>query len=117
MKKISRVKAIRLRCIDCSDGIKDRQNCPHAKCELWPFRMGKLPQGNSPKRAIKQYCAWCSNSPYEVKNCTDKTCALYAFIDRTPIDVPPINRESTDPLKVGYILPNNAPTEGGLGNP
>lgn len=38
------VKAIRLKCLDCSGGSKsEAENCIIPDCPLWPFRMGKNP--------------------------------------------------------------------------
>ena len=39
---ITRAKAIRLFCIDCSGGsLKEVRLCPKIKCHLYPFRMGR----------------------------------------------------------------------------
>lgn len=38
------VKAIRLKCIDCSGGhIREVERCPVKDCALYPFRHGKNP--------------------------------------------------------------------------
>ena len=43
-KVISGVKAMRLKCLDCSGGsTKEVRLCPIKKCPLYPFRMGKNP--------------------------------------------------------------------------
>ena len=39
--KLTRKKAIRAKCIDCSGGnTAEVRNCPIKKCALYPFRMG-----------------------------------------------------------------------------
>lgn len=42
MERISRSKAIRLKCIDCCGGqIAEVRKCELTKCHLWRYRMGK----------------------------------------------------------------------------
>lgn len=44
MKIRSPLKAIRLKCLDCSaDSAKEVQLCPIEDCPLWPYRFGKRP--------------------------------------------------------------------------
>lgn len=48
-KRISPLKAIRLKCLDCSCGSSNEVKlCPVEKCPLYPFREGHNP--NIPKR-------------------------------------------------------------------
>lgn len=43
-KRISPLKAIRLKCLDCSCGSPNEVKlCPVEKCPLYPFRLGKNP--------------------------------------------------------------------------
>lgn len=43
-KRISPLKAIRLKCLDCSCGSSNEVKlCPVEKCPLYPFRLGKNP--------------------------------------------------------------------------
>lgn len=45
-RKLTRSKAIRLNCLDCSGGISDDvRTCNIVKCPLWPFRLGRNPEG------------------------------------------------------------------------
>ena len=45
--RISPIKAIRMKCIDCCCGQKGEVNlCPCKDCPLWPFRFGKNPYSN-----------------------------------------------------------------------
>lgn len=52
-KHISPLKAIRLKCLDCSCGSSNEVKlCPVAKCPLYPFREGHNP--NIPKREMSK---------------------------------------------------------------
>lgn len=43
-KRISPLKAIRLKCLDCSGGsFNEVKLCPVEKCPLYPFREGRNP--------------------------------------------------------------------------
>ena len=42
MDRISRSKAIRLKCLDCcADQMAEVRKCPVTNCPLWRYRMGK----------------------------------------------------------------------------
>ena len=42
MERVSRSKAIRLKCIDCCAGqVAEVRKCPAVDCPLWRYRMGK----------------------------------------------------------------------------
>lgn len=42
MERISRSKAIRLKCLDCCAGqAAEVRRCPATNCSLWRYRMGK----------------------------------------------------------------------------
>ena len=42
MERITRAKAIRLKCIDCCCGnTAEVRKCPAEHCPLWRYRMGK----------------------------------------------------------------------------
>ena len=42
MERVSRSKAIRLKCIDCCGGnMAEVRKCPATNCPLWRYRMGK----------------------------------------------------------------------------
>lgn len=54
-KKISIIKAIRLKCLDCMCGqSKEVSLCPSEDCSLWMFRLGKVPSrgGIGNKKAV-----------------------------------------------------------------
>lgn len=42
MKRITRAKAIRLKCLDCCcESQVDVRECPTKSCALWRYRMGR----------------------------------------------------------------------------
>lgn len=52
-KRISPLKAIRLKCLDCSCGSSNEVKlCPASKCPLYPFREGRNP--NIGKRELTE---------------------------------------------------------------
>lgn len=45
MKKLTPMRAIRAKCIDCSYGqAQEVRLCPITKCPLYPYRMGRRPK-------------------------------------------------------------------------
>lgn len=41
-QKLSPLKAIRAKCLDCScDSYQEVGNCPVTTCAIWPYRFGK----------------------------------------------------------------------------
>jgi len=79
--RLSRIKSIRARCLDCSDGYKDVKECWAKDCDLYPYRMGhKAKDYITPAKAIRKYCLWCSNNqPKEIRLCPSKDCSLYRY--------------------------------------
>ena len=46
MKRVTRAKAIRLKCLDCCCGNNaEVRRCPSTKCPLYPYRMGREEKG------------------------------------------------------------------------
>ena len=44
-KKLTPIKAIRAKCLDCSGyQPKEVRLCPVRDCHLWPYRMGRRPR-------------------------------------------------------------------------
>jgi len=44
-KRLTPLKAIRLKCLDCCGGSrKEVRLCPAKDCPLWPYRFGKMPK-------------------------------------------------------------------------
>ena len=80
--KLSRRKAIRERCLDCSAwSTKEVAQCKMTKCALYPYRMGKGKQNPTARnKAIRAYCLWCSgDQPKEVRLCPSEDSPLYPF--------------------------------------
>ena len=79
MKRLTPLKAIRARCIDCSTGeLKEVRECPSEDCPLYPLRMGK--GSRATLRQIRTYCLWCCNDQSkEVKLCPAVRCSLWEF--------------------------------------
>ena len=60
MERISRSKAIRLKCLDCCAGQSaEVRRCPATNCPLWRYRMGK--EENDELKPIRK----------KGENCTD----------------------------------------------
>lgn len=59
MERISRSKAIRMKCIDCCCGnMAEVRKCPAIHCPLWRYRMGKEENdGLKPVRKNSENCA------------------------------------------------------------
>lgn len=48
MERITRGKAIRLKCLGCCCGNNaEVRNCPAVNCPLWRYRMGNEQKGNA----------------------------------------------------------------------
>ena len=42
MERLSRAKAIRMKCLDCcADQLAEVRKCPVTNCPLWRYRMGR----------------------------------------------------------------------------
>ena len=42
MERVSRAKAIRMKCLDCcADQMAEVRKCPANNCPLWRYRMGR----------------------------------------------------------------------------
>jgi len=82
MVSLTKRKAIRERCVNCSGwNHKQVKNCWAKDCSLYPYRMSEMPKHGSRKRdkAIKDYCAWCVNGVHEIKKCVSTLCPLFYF--------------------------------------
>ena len=90
--KVTPLKAIRLKCLDCCLGSSyEVRLCPVKECTLCRYRFGRKPKEGpsakmTPLRAIRGKCLDCStHSPKEVKQCPIKHCVLYAYrLGRNP---------------------------------
>lgn len=84
MTKLTPLKAIRARCLDCSGfSVKEVRDCTHDDCPLHQYRFGHRPSEGAtltPMKAIRAHCLGCCNgSATEVRLCTAEGCALQAF--------------------------------------
>ncbi|WP_321404536.1 hypothetical protein [Maridesulfovibrio sp.] len=83
MKKLTPLKAIRAKCVDCcGDNRKEVAACPVENCPLWIFRAGKRPKEDydkSPLKTIRAYCLQCGelNSRDDVRECMVESCPLH----------------------------------------
>ena len=82
MKKLTPLKSIRKKCVDCQEVANDIKNCEFTNCPLYPFRMRK---GRAKLRDIRKYCLDCMNGQWkEVKFCPNDgkqstLCPLYPY--------------------------------------
>jgi hypothetical protein len=89
-KRLTPIKAIRKKCLGCSENLDEIRNCPCSesdgaieKCFLYPYRMGKRPKVKpeyTPIKSIRKYCLWCcGGSPSLVKECPVTNCPLWRY--------------------------------------
>jgi hypothetical protein len=84
MNMLTPVKAIRLRCLDCSCyHIKEVRDCDLKNCHLYEYRMGKKPKSGHKRtslKAIRLKCLdCCLGQKQEVRLCPAKDCSLYLY--------------------------------------
>jgi len=81
MKRITPLKAIRLKCLDCAGTSDEVRQCQFTDCPLYTLHFGKaVPKGTSRLKAIRNKCLWCMNgTKKEVTHCTVTSCSLYLF--------------------------------------
>jgi len=79
MKRLTPIKAIRARCIFCSNNQFDEiKNCLVPECPLFPLRFGRRVKGISSLRSIRKYCYGCGEgTAFDIKNCEITDCSLY----------------------------------------
>lgn len=53
-KNSTKAKAIRAKCLDCSENSTEVRECPALQCPLWPYRFGANPK-SSINRLQKYY--------------------------------------------------------------
>ena len=55
MAKRTPIKAIRAKCIDCTNGQNlEIRECPIKECPLWEYRMGHRPKNNADEDFIEE---------------------------------------------------------------
>jgi hypothetical protein len=77
--RITPLKAIRSRCIDCRGYEKSAvRKCDFTDCPLHRLRMGR--GSRSTLRPIRVYCIWCmSGQREEVRQCPSVKCSLWPY--------------------------------------
>jgi hypothetical protein len=62
-ERVSRSKAIRLKCLDCCCGqAAEVRKCPAESCPLWRFRMGREIKGDSSEGTEHENDALCEEN-------------------------------------------------------
>ena len=103
MRKMTRARAIRMKCLDCSAYVPGEvKNCKCNPCPLWPYRTGRTPdpekladwqrkhdageKKHTRSRAIRKSCLECMNQmPNEVRLCVLEDCPHWPYrLNRTP---------------------------------
>lgn len=84
MSKLTPIKAIRQRCINCSGfELKEVRECAFTDCPLFEYRSGHRPKQKAkrtPMKAIRAHCiGCCDNNVREVRLCTAEKCPLHPF--------------------------------------
>ena len=76
-RRLTPLKAVRAKCLDCCGSPSAVRECPCPECDLYPLRMGK---GRQVLKPIHRFCLWCNcGSSYEVRHCHIESCALHPY--------------------------------------
>jgi hypothetical protein len=77
---MTRTKAIKAYCLDCSETYSEVRNCGFTACALYVGRQGRRPKGYQPAKQIRKHCLYCMNGQQkEVKTCTAYDCPLWIY--------------------------------------
>lgn len=80
MKRLTPIKAMRARCLDCSGfSCAEVRDCEFTDCSLYLYRAGHRAKEKTlrPLKAIRKYCIWCcGDQSHEVKLCPAMDCPL-----------------------------------------
>ena len=78
-KTVTPLKAIRLKCIDCSGyELKEVRKCQSEECPLFSLRMGR--GSRSTLKQIRAFCMTCCNCQRDkVRVCPTVKCSLWGF--------------------------------------
>jgi len=95
MKKFTPIKAIRAKCLNCSESKKHVKECPFRDCAVYLYRMGCKPTASeiedikgefgkssirTPIKAIRAECLDCMRGQHsEVKKCPSKQCPSWPY--------------------------------------
>ena len=81
-KNLNRRKAIRERCMNCSNwSPKAVADCFADDCDLFLYRSGQGQQNAAARaKAIRKYCLWCcADQVGEVWRCVSRYCPLFPY--------------------------------------
>ena len=84
MRKLTPIKSIRAKCLDCCLGQSHEVRlCAAPTCPIWPYRLGRRPAGPrdgslTPIKSIRAKCLDCSEGPKEVRDCRID-CAVWPY--------------------------------------
>jgi hypothetical protein len=68
-KKLTALKAIRAKCLDCSGGNRaEVRDCPATNCTLWPFRMGHSPKPRTKEKRLQETGSFFCYNPCDSIN-------------------------------------------------
>ena len=74
------IRAIRRKCLSCSENAREVKECSITDCALYENRMGKRPKGTRPLKAIRAECLDCmGGNPNQVRECNIEQCPLWYY--------------------------------------
>ena len=82
MTKITPLRAIRRKCLECTGGHlpSEVKNCTNPDCPLYHLRMGRGKKGISPLKQIRKHCLECMGGSYVlVKECCSTNCPIHQY--------------------------------------
>lgn len=81
--KLKPMRAIRVKCLDCSETLKEIRECAFTDCRVYRYRMGydsEPRKKRSTMSAIRGKCLDCCNgSRVEVDACPVEDCSLWEY--------------------------------------
>ena len=80
----TRARAIKCYCLECVGfSHEEMKNCSMPECPLFPYRFGKLPNGNSSQdrlKAIRSHCLECCGDDQDyILKCPSELCPIHPF--------------------------------------
>lgn len=83
MSQLTPMRAIRAKCLDCSDSLRDVRDCWYKECPIYEYRLGHRPNekaSRTPVKAIRAKCLdCCLDQPKEVRLCEAEKCPLHVY--------------------------------------
>lgn len=78
-EKITPLKAIRLRCLECAYNQPKEVRLCSVDCALSPFRFGTKAGKGSVVKKIREHCLGCSENAATVRKCHFDDCPLFPY--------------------------------------